>query len=141
MGCCVPIISSLLRILTVPPYKLSTTTIPYSWASVHGYFPASTVLQAFLVIGIVLFVAGYLGAKLLTLAVLTSASISATIGWCSAEALALLALRFFVEGRVWRFHIAGLSDTLPSLLIHACFYISILATPFPILRYVRCPFY
>jgi len=107
---------------------------PKSTASVHGYFPPSATLQAFLVIGIVMFVAGYLGAKLLALAVFASTSLPATIGWCSAEVLALLAMRFFGEGRVWQFHVAGLSAPLPSLLVHACFYLSMLAAPFPLLR-------
>ena len=115
-------------------YQPLLTTIPNSYALVHGYFPTSTVLQAFLVIGIVMFVTGYLAAKILALAVLTSTSISAAIGWCSAEALVLLVVRFFGEGRVWRFHQAGLSSPLPSLIVHMCFYISMLAAPFPILR-------
>ena len=115
-------------------YHQPLTTICNSYASVHGYFPKSTALQAFLIVGIVMFVAGYLAAKLLALAVLTSSSILAAIGWCTAEALALLALRFFHEGRVWRFHHRGLSTPLPSLMVHTLFYLSMLAAPFPVLR-------
>ena len=116
-------------------YHQPLTTICNSYASVHGYFPASTALQAFLILGIVMFVAGYLAAKLLALAVLTvSTSISATILWCSAEALALLAMRFFGEGRVWQFHQAGLSSLLPSLIINVILYLSMSAAPFPFLR-------
>jgi hypothetical protein len=126
---------NIIPSLQIPKsYHQPLTTICNSYASVHGYFPASTALQAFLVVGIVMFVAGYLTAKLLALAVLTSSSISAAIGWCTAEALVLLALRFFCEGRVWRFHFPGLSTPLSSLMVHTAFYVSMLAAPFPILR-------
>ena len=106
-------------------------------APVHGYFPTSTVMQSIVVAGIVLFIAGYLAAKLLALVILASVmSFRSAAGWCCVEALALLVLRYMVEGR-WPFHIASLSGPIPSLLFHWVFYLGMLATPFPLLRYVH----
>jgi hypothetical protein len=92
------------------------------------------VLQGLVIVGIALFVAGYLGAKLLALVVLSSTSFPAAVGWCFTEALVLLMARFFAEGKRWRLHIAGLSGAVPSLLVHVFFYIGMLAAPFPVLR-------
>ena len=105
-------------------------------APVHGYFPTSTVMQSIVVAGIVLFIAGYLAAKLLALVILASVmSFRSAAVWCCVEALTLLVLRYVVEGR-WRFHIASLSGPIPSLVLHGVFYLGMLATPFPLLRYV-----
>ena len=104
---------------------------------VHGYFPTSTAMQSIVVAGIVLFVAGYLVAKLLTLVIFANElSILGVTAWCCLEALTLLVLRYFVEGGLWRFHIASLSGPFPSMLFHAVFYVGMLAAPFPFLRYV-----
>ena len=111
-------------------------TFRTNFGQVHGYFPANIVLQMVIVAGIVLFIAGYLVAKLLTLVILANGvSILAVAGWCCLEALALLVLRYFVE-KTWRFHAATLAGPVPSLLLHAFFYIGMLAAPFPFLRYV-----
>ena len=109
-----------------------------NYGSVHGYFPTnSLVMQTVVVAGIVLFIAGYLVAKLLALVILASGSSILTVaGWCCAEALTLLVMRYFVEGSKWKFHIASLSGLVPSLLLHAIFYIGMLAAPFPFLRYL-----
>ena len=104
---------------------------------VHGYFPTSTAMQSVVVTGIVLLVAGYLLAKLLALVILANGvSILGVTAWCCLEALTLLVLRYFVEGGLWRFHVASLSGPIPSLLLHAFFYVGMLAAPFPLLRYV-----
>ena len=106
-------------------------------APIHGYFPTSTVMQSIVVVGIVLFIAGYLAAKLLALVILANGvSILGVTVWCCLEALTLLVLRYFVEGGLWRFHVASLSGPIPSLLLHAFFYVGMLAAPFPLLRYV-----
>jgi hypothetical protein len=108
-----------------------------NFGPVHGYFPTSTVMQTVVVAGIVLFIAGYLVAKLLALAIVASGSSILTVaGWCCAEALTLLVMRYFVEGSIWHFHIASLSGLVPSLLVHAFLYIGMLAAPFPFLRYL-----
>ena len=85
--------------------------------------------------GIVLFVAGYLSAKLIALVVLASASMPAAVGWCIAEALILLTLRYFAEGRVWRFQMPEFSNLIQSLLVHLLLYVAMLAAPFPVMRY------
>ena len=106
-------------------------------APVHGYFPTSTVMQSIVVVGIVLFIAGYFSAKLLAIVILASGmSFRSAAGWCCMEALTLLVLRYTVEGR-WRFHIASLSDPILSLISHGVFYIGMSAAPFPLLRYVH----
>ena len=94
-------------------------------------------MQSVVVAGIMLFVAGYLVAKLLALVILANGvSILGVTAWCCLEALTLLVLRYFVEGGLWRFHVASLSGLIPSLLLHAFFYVGMLAAPFPLLRYV-----
>jgi len=111
-------------------------TFRTNFGQVHGYFPTTTVLQMVVVAGIVLFIAGYLVAKLLALVILANGiSNLAVAGWCCLEALALLVLQYFVE-KTWRFHAATLAALVPSLLFHAIFYIAMLAAPFPFLRYV-----
>jgi len=77
---------------------------------------------------------GYLGAKLISLAILTHANFYVAVGWCSVEALGLLAMRYFAEG-TWRHHIKGLSGVVPSLMVHVVVYMGMLATPFPFLRF------
>ena len=103
---------------------------------VHGYIPTeNAVREALVYLGIVLFVGGVLGAKLIALAKLAQASIWVTVAWCSAEASALFVLRYFAEGHIWRFHISGGSGLVPTLLVQACIYLGMLAAPFPFLRY------
>ena len=102
---------------------------------VHGYIPTeSAVREALVLLGIVLFVGGVLGAKLIALATLAGASAWVAVVWCSAEASALFVLRYFAEGRVWQHHLRGISGVVPSLLVHAVIYMGMLAAPFPILR-------
>ena len=109
-----------------------------NFGPVHGYFPSGTVMQIGVVAGIVLFIAGYLVAKLLALVILASGMPVRTVaGWCCLEALALLTSRYFVEGRVWRFHIAPVSSPSMSLLLNGVMYLGMLAAPFPFLRYVQ----
>ena len=105
------------------------------WSSVHGYFRRDAIHQGVLMLGILLFVAGYLSAKLIALVVLASASMPAAVGWCTAEALVLHMLRYFAEGRVWRFHLQEVSNLLPSLVVHVMMYVAMLAAPFPVMRY------
>ena len=103
--------------------------------SVHGYLPtASMTRQGLALFGILLFVSGYLGAKLTALVTLASASVPGAVGWCTAEALVLFALRVVAEGGRWRFHIAGLDGAAMSLVMQALIYLSMLAAPFPLLR-------
>jgi len=109
-----------------------------NFGPVHGYFPSSTVMQIGVVAGIVLFIAGYLVAKLLALVILASGMPVLTVtGWCCLEVLVLSTLRYFVEGRVWRFHIAAASSPILSLAVNGVMYLGMLAAPFPFLRYVR----
>ena len=107
-----------------------------NWSKVHGYFPASNMMQGVVITGIVLFVGGYLGTKLVALTILASTSPVGAVGWCAAEVVALWLLRYFAEGRVWRFHIRGLSGAVPSLILHLVIYLGMLAAPFPMLRYI-----
>eukprot|EP00618_Florenciella_parvula_P016977 CAMPEP_0119473200 /NCGR_PEP_ID=MMETSP1344-20130328/4942_1 /TAXON_ID=236787 /ORGANISM="Florenciella parvula, Strain CCMP2471" /LENGTH=2127 /DNA_ID=CAMNT_0007506261 /DNA_START=134 /DNA_END=6517 /DNA_ORIENTATION=- len=103
---------------------------------VHGYIPSlSAVQEALVLLGILLFVGGILGAKLIALATLAGASAWVAVAWCSAEASALFVLRFFAEGRIWKFHFQGASGLMPTLLMHACIYLGMLAAPFPFLRF------
>ena len=81
-------------------------------------------------LGIVLFTAGSLSAKLLALVVLATASMPAAVSWCTAEALALQALRFVAERRVWRFHV----EAMPTLLVNAIAFLCMLGAPLPVLR-------
>ena len=116
----------------------TSQTFRTNFGQVHGYFPTTTVLQMVVVAGIVLFIAGYLVAKLLALVILASGMPVLTVtGWCCLEALALLTLRYFVEGRVWRFHIATASSPILVLLLNEGMYLGMLAAPFPFLRYLR----
>ena len=106
-----------------------------NFPSVHGYLPtASMTRQGLVLFGILLFVSGYLGAKLTALVTLASASVPSVVGWCTAEALVLFASRVVAEGGRWRFHVAGLDGAAMSLGCHAGFYLSMLAAPFPVLR-------
>ena len=107
-----------------------------NYPMVHGYIPTeSAAREAMVVLGIVLFVGGVLGAKLIALAVLAGASAWVVVAWCSAEASALFVLRYYAEGRIWRFHLHGTSGLVPTLLVHVGFYLGMLAAPFPFLRY------
>jgi hypothetical protein len=102
----------------------------------HGYIPThSKIRQALVLLGIVLFVSGILAAKLIAFATLAGASIWVAVAWCSTEASALFVLRYFAEGRIWRFHVPNFSGPVSSLLIHAGISLSMLAAPFPTLRY------
>jgi hypothetical protein len=44
-------------------------------------------------------------------------------------------LRYFAEGQIWRFHTLELSGLMPTLIVHSCIYLGMLAAPFPFLRY------
>ena len=94
----------------------------------------STVRQVVIMSGIVLFVSGVLGAKLIALVMLAGASASVAVAWCSAEMVTLFVLRYFAEGQIWRHHMPGLSGVVPSLVVHVAVYLSMLAAPFPLLR-------
>ena len=109
------------------------------WPSVHGYIPTDRPLrQGMVVLGIVLFISGYLLSKMVALVSLVSGtSFLMVVGWCSIEALALLAARYIAEGGRWRFHRDGLDVLLPSMLTQVVFYIAMLAAPFPFLRYTN----
>ena len=103
---------------------------------VHGYIPTeSAVWEVLVLLGIVFFVGGVLGAKLIALTTLAPASAWVAVAWCSAEASALFVLRYFAEGRIWRFHVSGGSGLMPTLVLHVCVYLGMLAAPFPFLRY------
>ena len=95
----------------------------------------SSFRQGMVVLGTILFVGGYLLSKLVALVSLASGtSFLVVVGWCSVEAVALLVARYAAEGRRWRFNQAGLDGALSALVIHALFYVGVLAAPFPILR-------
>ena len=107
-----------------------------NFGAVHGYYVEnSATMQGLVLVGTILFLMGYLGAKLVALVILINADVYVAVGWCSVEALGLLAMRYLAEG-TWRHHIEGLSGVAPSLVVHVVVYMSILATPFPFLRYV-----
>ena len=114
------------------------TSVRYrtNYRSVHGYMPtASSARQGLVLFGILLFVSGYLGAKLTALVTLASASVPGAVGWCTAEALVLFALHVVAEGGRWRFHVPGTDGAAMSLVVvHGLFYLSMLAVPFPTLR-------
>ena len=98
----------------------------------------SSFRQGLVVLGIILFIGGYLLSKLVALVSLVSGtSFLVVVGWCSVEAVALLLARYAAEGRRWRFHYAGLDGALNAALVHATFYTSMLAAPFPVLRYTN----
>ena len=133
VGCIV----SIAYLATTTEHGVDTSTqYRTNYPIVHGYIPTeSAVREALVLLGIVLFVGGILGAKLIALATLTEASTWLALAWCSAEASALFVLRYFAEGRIWRFHVSGISGLMPTLLAHACIYLGMLAAPFPFLRY------
>ena len=92
--------------------------------------------QGLMLLGIVLFVAGYLLSKLVALVSLASGtSLLVVVGWCSVEAVALFVARYAAEGRRWRFQMAGVDGALSALVLHALFFTGVLAAPFPALRY------
>ena len=98
----------------------------------------SSFRQGLVVLGIVLFTGGYLLSKLVALMSLVSGtSFLVVVGWCSVEAVALLVARYAAEDRRWRFHVSGLDGALSALVMHALFYVGVLAAPFPILRCTR----
>ena len=80
----------------------------------HGYMPIdSSFRQGLVVLGIILFIGGYLLSKLVALVSLASGtSFLVVVGWCSVEAVALLVARYAAEGRRWRFHRVGLDGSL-----------------------------
>ena len=96
---------------------------------------SSSLRQGLVVLGIVLFIGGYLLSKLVALVSLASGTSSlVVVGWCSVEVVALFVARYAAEGRRWRFHLTGLDGALSAFVIHALFYAGVLAAPFPILR-------
>ena len=109
------------------------------WPSVHGYIPTdNSIRQGFVVLGIVLFIGGYLLSKLVALVILMSeTSFLVAIGLCFIEALALFVARFLAEGGRWQFHISGVDTLLPSMILHGFFYVAMLAAPFPATRCLR----
>ena len=92
------------------------------------------VREALVLLGIVLFVGGVLGAKLIALATLAGASAWAAVAWCSTEVSVLFVLRYFAEGRIWRFHLRSIPGLVPTLIMHAQLYLGMLAAPFPFMR-------
>ena len=133
VGC---IVSIAYLVATTELDLNKSTVLRTNFPMVHGYIPTqSAVREALVLLGIVLFVGGVLGAKLIALATLARASTWAAVAWCPAEASALFVLRYFAEGRIWRFHLLGLSGLVPTLIAHACIYLGMLAAPFPFLRY------
>jgi len=133
VGCIV----SIAYLVATTEHGVDTSTqYRTNYPMVHGYIPTeSAVREALVLLGIVLFVGGILGAKLIALATLAQASIWVAVAWCSAEASALFVLRYFAEGRIWRFHVRSASGLMPTLLMHACIYLGMMAAPFPFLRY------
>ena len=114
----------------------TSTQYRTNYPMINGYIPTeSAVQEALTLLGIVLFVGGVLGTKLIALAMLAQASIWVAVAWCLAEVLALFVLRYFAEGRIWRFHLISFSGLVPTLVLHTCIYLGMLAAPFPFLRY------
>jgi len=133
VGC---IVSIAYLVATTELDLNKSTVLRTNFPMVHGYIPTqSAVREALFLLGIVLFVGGVLGAKLFALATLAGASAWAAVAWCSTEASALFVLRYFAEGQIWRFHLRSTSGLMPTLLVHVCIYLGMLAAPFPFLRY------
>ena len=132
VGC---IVSIAYLVATTELDADKSTQYRTNYPLVHGYIPTeSAVREALVLLGIVLFVGGVLGAKLIALATLAGASAWVAVAWCSAEASALFVLRYFAEGRIWRFHLISASGLVPTLVLHTCIYLGMLAAPFPFLR-------
>jgi hypothetical protein len=137
-------VASIVGCIVSIAYLVATTELDLdkslqfrtNYPMVHGYIPTeSAVREALVLLGIVLFVGGVLGTKLIALATLAGASAWVAVVWCSAEASALFVLRYFAEGRIWRFHARSASGLVPTLVMHVCIYLGMLAAPFPVLRY------
>ena len=118
-------VASIVGCIVSIAYLVATTELDMdknlgfrtNYPMAHGYIPTeSAVQEALVLLGIVLFVGGVLGAKLIALATLAGASTWVAVAWCSAEASALFVLRYFAEGRIWRFHVSGGSGLMPTLL-------------------------
>ena len=136
-------IASIVGCIVSIAYLVATTELDIdtsdhnriNFPTVHGYMPTkSTANQVVVMSGIVLFVSGVLGAKLIALVMLAGASASVAVAWCSVEMVTLFVLRYFAEGQIWRHHMPGLSGVVPSLVVHVGVYLSMLAAPFPFLR-------
>ena len=133
VGCMVSIVYLAVTL------EIDADTSPHSRANYmgywHGFIPTkSAVRQALTVSGLVLFLSGILGAKLIALVILAGASIPLGCAWCSGELFALTLARGFAEG-TWRFHQRGFSGLMGSSIYALAFYICMLATPFPLMRY------
>ena len=105
-----------------------------NFGNFHGYIPNSSLGEAAVILGLVLFISGVLAAKLVALAIIVGASTALAAAWCSIEAASLFALRYFAEERRWKFYIRGISGALPTLVIHLCIYMAAVAAPGPMIR-------
>jgi hypothetical protein len=133
VGC---IVSIAYLVATTELSMDKSTQYRTNFPMVHGYIPTeSGAREALILLGIVLFVGGVLGAKLIAFAVLAGASAWVAVAWCSAEASVLFVLSYYAEGRIWRFHVRGASGLVPTLVMHTCMYLGMLAAPFTFLRY------
>ena len=92
--------------------------------------------QVVVVLGLILFLNGYLLSKLVALVSLASGmSFLMVVGWCSVEAVVLLVVRYIAEGfRYPYFHLAGVDGFVQLLATHGIIYTGMLAAPFPLLR-------
>ena len=76
--------------------------------AVIGYLPVlETRKQVLVMLGIFLFVSGYIGVAIISLSVLSSASALITVLWCLCESLVLLTLRYRAEEGKWHITVAG----------------------------------
>ena len=69
-----------------------------NYPEIHGYMGKGAVQEGSVVLGIVLFVGGVLGAKLVALVMLAGGSMAVAAAWCTAEAGLLFALRYVRGG-------------------------------------------
>ena len=83
-----------------------------------------------------LFSVGYSCSKLLAVALLGSVSGVALAASLAGECAALLLVRAAIGN--WRFATTAGDSTIISLLVHVCYYLIMLAAPFPV---IRMPFF
>ena len=135
-------IASIVGCIVSIAYLVATTELDLDtslhyrtkYPTVHGYIGKGAVREGSVVLGIVLFVSGILGAKLVALVMLGSGSMAVAVAWCAGEAAALFALRCVSE-MTWRHHLLGLSGVVGSVIMHVAVYLGMLAAPFPFMRY------
>jgi hypothetical protein len=130
-------IASIAYLVVTTELDIDTSPSSYTnWPTVHGYMPTdSRVRETLVILGILFFISGILGAKLIAITALTSASITVTVGWFTAEFVALFVLRYFAEGRIWRVHLRGLSGPGATFIFAIFIYLAMEAAPFPFLRF------